>query len=178
MNYRESLDYLFTQLPMFQRQGPKAFKKNLDNIKQLVARLNNPEKALKCIHVAGTNGKGTTSHMMAAMLQAAGYKVGLYTSPHYVDFRERIKINGKKIDKKSVGQFAAWVQSHAIDIRPSFFEITVAMAFQYFEKEQVDVAVIEDRARWAFRLNKHCRPVDISDNKHRTRSYQFLRKNI
>jgi dihydrofolate synthase/folylpolyglutamate synthase len=143
MTYKESLDYLYTQLPMFQRIGPKAFKKDLDNIKALAARLDHPEKSFQSIHIAGTNGKGTTAHVIAAILQAAGYKVGLYTSPHYRDFRERIKINGQFIDKKSVRQFVQWFIDEDSDIKASFFEITVAMAFTYFREQQVDVAVIE-----------------------------------
>ncbi len=128
---------------MFQRVGPKAFKKDLKNIKKLVATLDNPHKKFPTIHLAGTNGKGSTGHMIAAILQASGLKVGLYTSPHYRDFRERIKINGKYISKKSVVHFVAETQPHFKTIKPSFFEITVAMAFDYFEKQQVDIAVIE-----------------------------------
>ncbi len=141
-SYNTALEFLYHQLPMFQRQGPKAFKKDLKNIRRLADSLGNPQTELKCIHVAGTNGKGTVSHFIAATLQAAGYRVGLYTSPHYKDFRERIKINGKFIDRKFVVQFVAWFhdQEH---IDASFFEITVAMAFDYFKKEKVDYAVIE-----------------------------------
>lgn len=140
--YREALDYLYYQLPMYQRQGPKAFKKDLTNIRTLCAQLDHPEQGFTAIHVAGTNGKGSTSHYIAAILQAAGYTVGLYTSPHYKDFRERIKINGAFIPKKKVVEFVSWIQEH-VEIQPSFFEITVAMAFHHFRASEVDVAVIE-----------------------------------
>ena len=143
MTYSESLDYLYSQLPMFQRQGPKAFKKDLNNIVALADWLQNPQQHWPCIHVAGTNGKGTTSHMMAAMLQAAGYKVGLYTSPHYKDFRERIKINGELMTKNAVKKFVSRFRLEASHIEASFFEITVAMAFEYFKDQEVDIAVIE-----------------------------------
>jgi len=130
---------------MFQRQGPKAFKKDLNNIKQLLSLLGNPERELRAIHIAGTNGKGTSAHLLAAMLQKNKLEVGLYTSPHYQDFRERIKINGSYIDKKYVRKFvseiAVLIEKH--DIKPSFFEITVAMAFCYFRDKSVDYAVIE-----------------------------------
>ena len=143
MNYKETLSYLYTQLPMFQRTGPAAFKKNLGNILKFSEYLGNPHQELKCIHLAGTNGKGSTGHLLASVLQAAGLKVGLYTSPHYRDFRERIKINGDFIGKKQVVNF---VKNHKRQIRkigPSFFEITVALAFDYFAKEKVDIAIIE-----------------------------------
>jgi len=142
MSYQDALNYLFRQLPMYQRQGPKAFKKDLNNIKRLAQQLGNPERQLKCIHIAGTNGKGTTAHLIAAMLQSNGFKVGLYTSPHYKDFRERIKINGTFISESSVIEFVEWFKNHD-DIDASFFEITVAMAFDYFAKKEVDFAVIE-----------------------------------
>ena len=143
MRYSEALDYLYTQLPMFQRQGPKAFKKDLTNIHSLMELMDQPQDSWPCIHVAGTNGKGTTSHMMAAMLQAAGYRVGLYTSPHYRDFRERIKINGEYISKSAVKKFVQWYQKNGLAIKASFFEITVAMAFDYFRTERVEIAIIE-----------------------------------
>ena len=143
MTYKETLQYLFEQLPMFQRVGPKAFKKDLKNIKKLVAALDNPHEKFQSIHIAGTNGKGSTGHMIAAILQASGLKVGLYTSPHYRDFRERIKINGKYISQKAVVHFVENTKPHFKIIKPSFFEITVAMAFDYFAKQKVDIAVIE-----------------------------------
>ncbi len=143
LTYKETLHYLFKQLPMFQRVGPKAFKKDLKNIKKLVAALDHPHRKFQSIHIAGTNGKGSTAHMIAAILQASGLKVGLYTSPHYRDFRERIKINGKYISKKSVVDFVETTKPYFKATQPSFFEITVAMAFDYFAKQQVDIAVIE-----------------------------------
>lgn len=143
MNYKETLSYLYTQLPMFQRTGPAAFKKDLSNILRLSNHLDNPHEKLKCIHLAGTNGKGSTAHLLASVLQASGLKVGLYTSPHYRDFRERIKINGVYISKRKVVDFVAKNKSEIRKIGPSFFEITVALAFDYFAKEKVDIAVIE-----------------------------------
>ena len=143
MTYQETLDYLFTQLPMYQRTGTSAFKKDLTNIKRLCHALHNPQNTYQTIHVAGTNGKGTVSHMIAAILQEMGFSVGLYTSPHYTDFRERIKVNGKWISEEKVVQ---WVESHQEiipDLEPSFFEITVAMAFDYFKNQSVDIAIIE-----------------------------------
>ncbi|MBN8702578.1 MAG: bifunctional folylpolyglutamate synthase/dihydrofolate synthase [Bacteroidetes bacterium] len=141
--YKETLDYLFSKLPMYQRIGAAAYKANLDNTWALCTHLNNPQQGFKSIHIAGTNGKGSTSHMIASVLQEAGYKVGLYTSPHLKDFRERIKINGKKISQKKV---IAFVNKHSQvfdTIHPSFFEMTVALAFDYFAEKKVDVAVIE-----------------------------------
>ena len=143
ITYKQTLQYLFEQLPMFQRVGPKAFKKDLKNIKKLVKALDNPHKKFPSIHLAGTNGKGSTAHMIASILQAAGLKVGLYTSPHYRDFRERIKINGKYISQKAVIEFVQKNKPHFKSIQPSFFEITVAMAFDYFANQKVDIAVIE-----------------------------------
>ncbi len=143
MSYPATLDYLFHQLPMFQRIGPAAFKKDLTNIKLLCKALGDPQSQCAAIHLAGTNGKGSTAHMMAAVLQAAGYKVGVYTSPHYKDFRERIKINGKLIPKAQVVDFVAEHRSLFDEIKPSFFEITVALAFTYFAKKKVDFAIIE-----------------------------------
>jgi len=143
MNYKETLDYLFSRLPMFQRIGAAAYKANLDNTWALMNALDSPEKKIKTIHVAGTNGKGSTSHMLAACFQKAGYKTGLYTSPHLIDFRERIKINGKMISKQEVVKF---VEKHQIifdRIEPSFFEWTVALAFDYFARKKVDIAIIE-----------------------------------
>lgn len=128
---------------MYQRQGKVAFKKNLDNITALCNFLDNPQKSLKCIHVAGTNGKGSVSHMLASVLQENGLKVAMYTSPHYKDFRERIKINGKFITRSKVCDFVEKIQPIIGQLQPSFFEITVAMAFDYFASQQVDYAIIE-----------------------------------
>lgn len=141
MDYRETVNFLFERLPMFSRIGEKAYKKDLGNIRLLCDRLGNPETKFKSIHIAGTNGKGSTSHMLAAILQQAGYKTGLYTSPHIYDFRERIRINGTMISEKAVADFVTGMLP--LDIEPSFFEMTVAMAFDYFSKEQVDIAVVE-----------------------------------
>jgi dihydrofolate synthase / folylpolyglutamate synthase len=143
MTYQQTLDYLYNRLPMFSRVGVAAYKKDLDNTIILCQALGEPQHKFRSIHVAGTNGKGSTSHMLAAILQTAGYKTGLYTSPHLKDFRERIKIDGKEIDEEFVIEFVHRVQPLAEKIEPSFFEITVAMAFQYFAHEKVDIAVIE-----------------------------------
>jgi len=143
MTYTETTDYLFSQLPMYQRVGASAYKANLDNTLKLLAELNNPETKFKSIHVAGTNGKGSTSHMLASVFQTAGYKTGLYTSPHLKDFRERIKINGVCISEENVIDFVEKNRSLFDEIKPSFFEMTVALAFDHFAKEQVDIAIIE-----------------------------------
>lgn len=143
MNYQETIDYLFNALPMFQRIGASAFKKDLNNTLALCSHLGNPEKKFKSIHVAGTNGKGSTSHTLAAILQSAGYKTGLYTSPHLKSFTERIRINGEKITEQAVVDFVDANKSFLDELQPSFFEMTVALAFWYFAKEQVDIAIIE-----------------------------------
>ena len=143
MTYPETLDYLFTKLPMFSRIGAAAFKKDLTNTIRLCEALGNPQNTFKTIHIAGTNGKGSTSHMLAAILQTAGYKTGLYTSPHLKDFRERIKVDGHVCEEQFVVDFTQRIQPLIDEIEPSFFEITVAMAFDYFAKKNVDVAVIE-----------------------------------
>ena len=143
MTYPRTLDYLFSKLPMYQRVGAAAYKANLDNTIAICNALGNPEKKLKCVHVAGTNGKGSSSHMLAAILQQAGYKTGLYTSPHLVDFRERIKINGKMIPKAEVVKFVADYKDIFEKIEPSFFEWTVGLAFHYFAQEEVDVVILE-----------------------------------
>jgi dihydrofolate synthase/folylpolyglutamate synthase len=143
MNYQQTLDYLYSQLPVFTRVGSSAYKANLDNTLELCARVDNPQHKFKSIHVAGTNGKGSTSHMLAAVLQTAGYKTGLYTSPHLKDFRERIRINGEMITEQTVIDFVALHQQDFEEIAPSFFEMTVALAFDIFAKEKVDIAVIE-----------------------------------
>ncbi|MGJ8592561.1 MAG: bifunctional folylpolyglutamate synthase/dihydrofolate synthase [Aquaticitalea sp.] len=143
MTYQDTVNWMFKQLPMYQNQGTSAYKANLDNTIELSQYLNHPENNFKSIHVAGTNGKGSTSHMLASILQEAGYKVGLYTSPHLKDFRERIKINGKEITEAFVVEFIAkhkhFFESHFL----SFFEMTVGMAFDYFSSEKIDVAIIE-----------------------------------
>ncbi|MEM1220523.1 MAG: folylpolyglutamate synthase/dihydrofolate synthase family protein [Bacteroidota bacterium] len=141
--YEETLNYLYTQLPMFQRVGPVAFKKDLGNIVALLNYLGHPEQQFPSIHIAGTNGKGSVTHLVAAGLKATGKKVGIYTSPHYVDFRERIKIGAECIRPESVVAFVERIQEAMAEIKPSFFEITVAMAFQYFADQKVDIAVIE-----------------------------------
>ncbi|WP_420319079.1 bifunctional folylpolyglutamate synthase/dihydrofolate synthase [Ekhidna sp.] len=143
MTYEETLEYLYTRLPMYQRIGKKAYKADLTNTIKLMEQLNNPHKKFKSIHIAGTNGKGTSAHGIAAILQTAGYKVGLYTSPHLKNFTERIKINGIEVFEDFVIDFVDRIRSQIEDIQPSFFEITVAMAFDYFQREQVDIAVIE-----------------------------------
>ena len=143
MTYKETLAFLYTQLPMYQRVGSTAFKKNLDNILSLCEALGNPQNQFQSIHIAGTNGKGTTAHMLSSVLQAHGKKTGLYTSPHYRDFRERIKIDGQLMPRSKVIQFVAKHNDLFKKIRPSFFEITVAMAFQHFAQSEVDIAVIE-----------------------------------
>lgn len=143
LNYQQTLDYLYSRLPMFSRIGAAAIKKDLTNTIALCEALGHPEKKFKSIHIAGTNGKGSTSHMLAAILQHAGYKTGLYTSPHLVDFRERIRINGEMVSKDFVVDFVSKHQATIERITPSFFEITVAMAFAAFADAGVDVAVIE-----------------------------------
>ncbi|WP_297868347.1 folylpolyglutamate synthase/dihydrofolate synthase family protein [uncultured Flavobacterium sp.] len=143
MTYQETTAWLFNQLPMFQMQGASAYKKDLTNTLLLVEHLQHPETKFKSIHVAGTNGKGSTSSMIASILQEAGCKVGLYTSPHLKDFRERIRINGEMISEDFVVDFVAQNKSFFKDNQLSFFEMTVGLAFEYFAKEQVDVAVIE-----------------------------------
>jgi len=143
MNYQEAIDYLFSQLPMFSRIGLPAYKANLDNTLALSKAFQHPERKFKSIHIAGTNGKGSTSHMLAAVFQSAGYKTALYTSPHLLDFRERIRINGQMIPEARVANFTAANKQLFEEIKPSFFEMTVAMAFDWFAEEKVDIAIIE-----------------------------------
>jgi len=143
MNYKETLDWMFSQLPMYQRQGKMAFKKDLTNTIALSSHLNYPEKQFKAIHVAGTNGKGSTSHMIASVLQEAGFKVGLYTSPHLKDFRERIRINGEPIRKIDVINFIKKNKNFLEKQGLSFFEMTVGLAFDYFAKQKIDFAIVE-----------------------------------
>lgn len=143
MNYAETLDYLFAKLPMFSRLGAAAYKKDLTNTLLLCEALGNPQQQFKTVHIAGTNGKGSTSHMLAAILQTGGYTTGLYTSPHLKDFRERIKINGAMCSEEFVVRFTERIKPLIETIAPSFFEITVAMAFTWFAEQKVDIAVIE-----------------------------------
>ena len=142
-SYNETLKFMFQQLPMFQNIGKDAFKKDLTNTLALLNAIGNPHLNQKWIHVAGTNGKGSVSSMLAAMLTAHGYKTGLYTSPHLIDFRERIRINGICISESTVIEFINLIHDKIMDLQPSFFEITVALAFYHFDKEQIDVGVIE-----------------------------------
>ncbi len=141
--YAETLRYLYQSLPMYQRIGAPAYKADLVNTQKLCRALGNPENRFKSIHIAGTNGKGSSSHMLAAILQAAGYKTGLYTSPHLRDFTERIKVNGQEISRSFVIDFVRRMKPLLEDVQPSFFETTVAMAFDYFVQQAVDIAVIE-----------------------------------
>ena len=143
MTYQDTLNWMFSQLPMYQKQGKTAFKKDLTNTLKLSEHLGFPERDFKSIHVAGTNGKGSTSHMLASVLQEAGYKVGLYTSPHLKDFRERIKTNGKVVSKQFVMGFIKRNKAFFDANNLSFFEMTVGMAFDYFSKQHVDIAVVE-----------------------------------
>ena len=143
MSYKDTLDYLYTRLPMFSRIGAAAIKKDLHNTIAICDFLGNPEHKFKTIHVAGTNGKGSTSHMLAAIFQEAGYKTGLYTSPHLYDFRERIKINGEMCSKDFVVSFTNKMKPFIEKVEPSFFEITVGMAFDYFAEQKCDIAIIE-----------------------------------
>lgn len=141
--YRKSLDWLYSQLPMFSRVGAAAYKPGLDNTLRLDDIYGHPHRGFKTIHIAGTNGKGSSSHMIAAALQAQGYKTGLYTSPHLVDFRERMRINGEMIPRERVAEFVEDWRKRQRDLRPSFFELTMMMAFDWFNREKVDYAVIE-----------------------------------
>lgn len=143
MTYKESINWLFNQLPVFQNIGAAAYKEDLNNTILLTKHLNHPERNFKTIHVAGTNGKGSTSSMIASVFMEAGYKVGLYTSPHLKDFRERITINGKKISKNYVHQFVLKHKSFFETTELSFFEMTVGLAFQYFSDKKIDIAIIE-----------------------------------
>lgn len=143
MTYKQTIDYLFSRLPMYQREGIAAYKKDIGNITVVTQLLNNPQNKFKSIHIAGTNGKTSVSHMLASIMQEAGYKVGLYTSPHLKDFRERIKINGNLIPKTEVVRFIKQNKLAFEKINLSFFELTVALAFTYFAKEKVDIAIIE-----------------------------------
>jgi len=143
MNYEETINFLYSQLPMFTRIGAAAYKKDLHNTIALCAAFGNPQEKFKSIHIAGTNGKGSTSHMLAAIFQQGGYKTGLYTSPHLKDFRERIKIDGEMIPEDVVIDFTERSKALIADLQPSFFELTVAMAFDYFAASHVDIVIVE-----------------------------------
>jgi dihydrofolate synthase/folylpolyglutamate synthase len=143
MNYNETCEYLYNQMPMFERQGASGYKEGLSNTLILDEHLGQPHQAYKTVHVGGTNGKGSVSHTIAAVLQACGYRVGLYTSPHLVDFRERIRVNGQPISQHYVVEFVEKHRSFFEPLHPSFFEVTTAMAFQYFKDSEIDIAVVE-----------------------------------
>ena len=143
MNYQEAIDYLFSQLPMYQRSGASAYKDNLDNTLRMDEYFGHPHRKFHSIHIAGTNGKGSVSHMLASILQEAGYRTGLYTSPHLIDFRERIKVNGEMIREEDVVDFVEKSRDIIETVQPSFFEMTVAMAFNYFAVQNIDFAVVE-----------------------------------
>ena len=143
MNYQQTIEYLFSRLPMFSRIGKDAYKADLSNTIKLCATLGDPQDSFKSVHIAGTNGKGSVSHMLASILQSAGYKTGLYTSPHLKDFRERIRIDGKMVEEEFVIAFTEKIKPLIDALEPSFFEITVAMAFKWFAHQEVDIAIIE-----------------------------------
>ena len=143
MTYQETLDFMYAQLPMYHRIGAAAYKADIKPTIDMMTALGNPEGKFRSIHVAGTNGKGSVSHFLASILQEAGYKVGLYTSPHLVDFRERIRINGEMIPKGDVVNFVAANYQLLTTNSLSFFEMTVGLAFDYFAREKVDIAVVE-----------------------------------
>ncbi len=141
--YNDAIEFLYTSMPMFQRVGANAYKPGLDTVKLLDDKFGNPHLKYKTIHIAGTNGKGSTAHTLAAILQSAGYKVGLYTSPHLIDFRERIRVNGRMISHEAVVDFVNRYRAMSLDCHPSFFELTMTMAFEHFANENVDIAVVE-----------------------------------
>ena len=143
MIFSEAIDYLYSCLPMFQNQGTRAYKPGLSGIKDFCEHLGNPQENFKSVHIGGTNGKGSTSHMLASVLQAAGYQVGLYTSPHLKSFTERIRINGQTVEQRFVAEFVTKNREYIEENKPSFFEVTVAMAFEYFSVQKIDLAVIE-----------------------------------
>ena len=143
MSYKEAVEYLYSSRPPFHMVGAAAYKPGLENTLRLMAHVGNPHEKLRAIHVAGTNGKGSTSHLIAAVLQAAGYKVGLYTSPHLVSLTERIRINGVPIPEHEVAQFIEKNKAFLDETQPSFFETMTAMAFAYFVAQKVDIAVVE-----------------------------------
>ncbi|MGZ5284443.1 MAG: bifunctional folylpolyglutamate synthase/dihydrofolate synthase, partial [Kaistella sp.] len=141
--YQDAVDWLFVQAPNYQIDGKKAYKPGLQNITRLCEFFGNPQDRIKTIHIGGTNGKGSTSNMLASVLQESGYKIGLYNSPHLIDFTERIKVNGQNCDKEFVYHFILKLKNLPADIRPSFFEFTSIMAFEYFAEQKVDFAIIE-----------------------------------
>lgn len=143
MTYQEALDFLYVQLPVFQRIGADAYKPGLDTSLRLAEAMGNPHRSFKSVHVGGTNGKGSTSHTLAAILQQSGYRVGLYTSPHLVDFRERMRVDGEMISREEVVDFVGRYLAAGLDLHPSFFELTMMMAFEFFKRREVDVAIIE-----------------------------------
>lgn len=159
MDYKETISWLFDQLPMFQRVGKAAYKADLKNTVLLLKALGNPEKQIKAIHIAGTNGKGSVAHIIASILQEAGYKIGLYTSPHLKDFRERVKINGQLIPEESVTRFVKTNKKSFVTIKSSFFEMTVGLAFKYFADEKVDFAVIETGLGGRLDSTNLCNPI-------------------
>lgn len=159
MDYKETISWLFNQLPMYQRIGKSAYKADLSNTVAILNALGNPEKKIRAIHIAGTNGKGSVSHIIASVLQEAGYKTGLYTSPHLKDFRERIKINGQLIPEEKVVDFVVANKDTFTNIKSSFFEMTVGMAFDYFANEEVDLAVIETGLGGRLDSTNLCKPV-------------------
>ncbi|MCF6171177.1 MAG: bifunctional folylpolyglutamate synthase/dihydrofolate synthase [Bacteroidales bacterium] len=159
MNYKETLDWLFSQLPMYQRLGKAAYKADLKTTVKLLKALGKPQEKFKAIHIAGTNGKGSVSHLLASILQEAGYKTGLYTSPHLKDFRERMKINGEMISEEKVVEFAQKKQAAFEGLKPSFFEMTVGMAYDYFADGQVDFAVLETGMGGRLDSTNVCRPI-------------------
>ncbi len=142
-SYQEALDWLFVQMPNYQIDGKKAYKPGLENITKLCDFFGNPQEKIKTIHIGGTNGKGSTSNMLASILQESGYKIGIYNSPHLIDFTERIKINGENCDKEFVYDFIQKLKNLPDEILPSFFEFTTIMAFEYFYQKKVDFAIIE-----------------------------------
>ncbi|WP_308004960.1 Mur ligase family protein, partial [uncultured Chryseobacterium sp.] len=141
--YQEAVEWLFVQAPNYQIDGQKAYKPGLDNIIKLCDFFGNPQEKIKCVHIGGTNGKGSSSNMLASVLQESGYKTGLYNSPHLIDFTERIKVNGNNCDKEFVYHFIQKLKKLPEDIQPSFFEFTTIMAFEYFHQQKVDIAIIE-----------------------------------
>lgn len=162
MNYQETIQWLFNQLPMYQRVGKAAYKANLDTTIELLEAINNPQNNFKAIHIAGTNGKGSVAHLITSILQEAGYKTGLYTSPHLRDFRERIRVNGEMIEKEFVTKFVSNNNDILEQIKPSFFEMTVAMAYEYFVSQNVDFAVLETGMGGRLDSTNICNPIITS----------------
>ncbi len=159
MNYKETINWLFSQLPMYQRIGKAAYKSDLQTTIDLLKQIKNPQNSFKAIHIAGTNGKGSVSHLVASILQEAGYRVGLYTSPHLKDFRERIRLDGKLIPEENVVSFVADNSKMLEELKPSFFEMTVAMAYDYFATENVDFAILETGMGGRLDSTNICNPV-------------------